>query len=41
MGLCCDACVTAEDPGPEIVVRASDAKREATITRLRDAAPAS
>jgi hypothetical protein len=36
--LCCDACVTAEDPGPEIEVRASDAEREATVARLRDAA---
>jgi hypothetical protein len=30
--------VTEEDPGPEIEVRASDAEREATIARLRDAA---
>jgi hypothetical protein len=30
--------VAADDPSPEIEVRASDAEREATITRLRDAA---
>jgi hypothetical protein len=36
--LCCDAGVSSEDPGPGIEVRASDAEREATIARLRDAA---
>ena len=30
--------MTGEDPGREVEVRASDAEREATVTRLRDAA---
>jgi Domain of unknown function (DUF1707) len=37
-GLCCDAGVTEDDPGAEIEVRASDAERDATVARLRDAA---